>query len=96
MVSRLLELEAKVVQIQLFIWVSLRYLISVDQQDLGHLQTLLWFPIVLNFRTFLSVDFIYSVYPCSIETSRGSILILWSFYTMFTLCPFETKRGRIC
>jgi hypothetical protein len=42
---------------------------------------------------FLSVDFIYSTYPCSIETSWGSILILWSFYTLFTLCPFETKRG---
>lgn len=32
--SRLLELEAEVVQIQLFIRISLRYLISVDQQDL--------------------------------------------------------------
>jgi hypothetical protein len=42
---------------------------------------------------FLSVDFVYSVYPCPVETSRGSILLLWSFYTMFTLCPFETKRG---
>jgi hypothetical protein len=30
--SRLPELEAKVVQIQLFIRISLRYLISVDQQ----------------------------------------------------------------
>jgi hypothetical protein len=33
-------------------------------------------PIVLNFRTFLFVDFIYSVYPCPDETSRGSILLL--------------------
>jgi len=32
--SRLLELEAEVVQIQPFIRISLRYLISVDQQDL--------------------------------------------------------------
>jgi hypothetical protein len=32
--SRLLELEAEVVQIQLFIRISLRYLISVDHQDL--------------------------------------------------------------
>jgi hypothetical protein len=78
MVSRLQELEAEVVQIQLFIRFSLCYLISVDQQD---------------FRMFLSVDFIYSVYPCSVETSRGSILILWSFYTLFTLFPFETKGG---
>jgi hypothetical protein len=34
MVSRLQELEAEVVQIHLFIRFSLRYLISVDQQDL--------------------------------------------------------------
>jgi hypothetical protein len=60
---------------------------------LGHLQTLLYFPFVLDYRTFLSMDFIYSVYPCPIETSRGSILLLWSFYTLFTLCPFETKQG---
>jgi hypothetical protein len=32
--SQLPELEAEVVQIQLFIRISLRYLISVDQQDL--------------------------------------------------------------
>jgi hypothetical protein len=32
--SQLSELEAEVVQIQLFIRVALRYLISVDQQDL--------------------------------------------------------------
>jgi hypothetical protein len=32
--SRLHELEADVVQIHLFIRISLRYLISVDQQDL--------------------------------------------------------------
>jgi hypothetical protein len=32
--SRLSELEAEVVQIQLFIRISLCYLISVDQQDL--------------------------------------------------------------
>jgi hypothetical protein len=74
--SQLPELEAKVVQIQLLIRFSLRSLISVDQQDLvlggfcssllGHFQTLLYFAIVLDFITFLSVDFIYSVYPCLI------------------------------
>jgi hypothetical protein len=32
--SRLPKLEAEVVQIQLFIRISLHYLISVDQQDL--------------------------------------------------------------
>jgi hypothetical protein len=60
---------------------------------LGHLQTLLYFPSVLDFRMSLSVDFVYSIYPCSVETSRESILLMWSFYTLFTLCPFETKRG---
>jgi hypothetical protein len=104
--SRVSELEAEVVQIQHFIRISLHYLILVDQQDLilggflfpllGHLQTLLYFPIVLDFKTFLSVDFVYSVYPCTVETSRGSILLLWSFYILFTLCPFVTKRGSIC
>jgi len=34
LVSQLLELEPEVVQIQLFIEISLRYLILVDQQDL--------------------------------------------------------------
>jgi hypothetical protein len=32
--SRLSELEAEVVQIQPFVQISLRYLISVDQQEL--------------------------------------------------------------
>jgi len=51
--------EAEVVQIQLFIRFALRYLISMDQQDLvlgGFL--FLYFPIVLDFRTFLSMDII--------------------------------------
>jgi hypothetical protein len=39
------------------------------------------------------VDFVYSIYPCPVETSRESILLLWSSYTLFTLCPFETKMG---
>jgi hypothetical protein len=66
--SQLSEVEAEVVQIQLFIRFALCYLISVDQQDLvlggflflflGHLQTFLYFPIVLDFRKFLSVDII--------------------------------------
>jgi len=43
--SRLPELEPEVVQIQLFIRISLRYLISVDQQDLvlgGFFVPLFW------------------------------------------------------
>jgi hypothetical protein len=74
--SRLPKLEAEVVQIQPFIQISLRYLISVDQEDLelggffcssllGHLQTLLYFPIVLDFRTFLSIDIITLFIPLS-------------------------------
>jgi len=77
--SRLPDLEAEVVQIQPFVQLSPRYLISVDQWDsvlggffcsslLGHLKTLLYFPFVLDYKTFLSVDFIYSVYPCPVET----------------------------
>jgi hypothetical protein len=104
--SRLPDLEAEVVQILPFVRLSLRYFISVDQQDsilgglfcsslVSHLQTLLYFPFVLDYRMFLSVDFIYSVYPCSVKTSRGSILLLLSFYTLFTICPFETKMGSI-
>jgi hypothetical protein len=52
--SRLPELEAEVVQIQLFIWFALRYLISVDQQDLvlgGFL--FLFLAICKRFSTFL-------------------------------------------
>jgi hypothetical protein len=62
--SRLPELEAEVVQIQL-LRISLRYLISriwyledFCSSLLGHLQTFLYFPIVLDFRKFLSVDII--------------------------------------
>jgi hypothetical protein len=63
--SRLPELEAEVIQIQLLIWFALRYLISriwyledFCSSLSGHLQTFLYFPIVLDFRKFLSVDII--------------------------------------
>jgi hypothetical protein len=42
---------------------------------------------------FWSMDFKYFVYPCSIETSRGSILILWSFYTYLPFVPLRQKLG---
>jgi hypothetical protein len=104
--SRLPELDAKLVQIQpfhgflsvtWFQWISrIWYLEDLCSSLLGHLQTLLYFPIVLDFRMFLSVDFIYFVYPCLVETSRGSIFITMVFLILcFTLCPFETKRGSI-
>jgi hypothetical protein len=60
---------------------------------LGYLQILLYFPFVLDFRTFLSVDYIYSVYPCLVETLRGSILLLWSFHTLFSFVPLRQKWG---
>jgi hypothetical protein len=102
--SRLPKLEAEVVQIQAFVQISPRYLISVGSAGFDTLRIfvpLFWatcrlftiIPIVLDFRMFLRVNFIYSVYPCPVKTSRGSILLLWSFYTLFTLCPFETKMG---
>jgi hypothetical protein len=59
------------------------YLEDFCSSLLGHLQTLLYFPTVLDFRNVF-------------ETSRGSILLLRYFYTLFTLCPIETKRGSIC
>jgi hypothetical protein len=85
------SLEDKVVQILPFVLGGL-FCCSL----VGHLQTLLYFPFVLDYRTFFPVDFMYYVYPCPVETSRGSILLLWSIYTLFTHCPFETKRGSIC
>jgi len=51
-------------------------------------------PIFFGFwNVFVCKFYIYSIYPYPVETSRGSIFLLWSFYTLFTLCPFETKRG---
>jgi hypothetical protein len=62
--SRLPELEAEVVQIQPLM-ISLRYLISkiwyledFCSSLLGHFQTFLYSPIILDFRKFLSVDII--------------------------------------
>jgi hypothetical protein len=104
---RLPELEAEVVQIQPFCTAFSLLLDFSESTGFGTWRIfvpLFWVTCRL-FSTFLlfwiierffSVDFIYSIYPCQVETSRGSILLMWSFYTMFTLCPFETKRGSIC
>jgi hypothetical protein len=103
-VSWLSELEAKVVQIQSFVRISLRYLISVDQRDsilggffcsslLGHLQTLLNFPFVLDYRTFLSVDVITLFTLVLLRHLRGVIYVWFFSLLCFTLCPFVTKRG---
>jgi hypothetical protein len=60
---------------------------------LGHLQTLLYFPIVLGFRTFLSVDII-TVYLCPCETLRGSDFCV-DFITLFTLVLLRPLGGVI-
>jgi len=101
--SRLPELEAEVVQIQIFIRISLRYLISVDQPDLvledfcssllGLLQTLLYFPIVLDFRMFFVCGYYYSVYPCTSETLRGSNCCVVFLITLFYPLSLCDKKG---
>jgi hypothetical protein len=50
-------------------------------------------PIVLDFRTFLFVNFLYSVYPCPVETSRGSILWLWFSYSVLPFALLRQKGG---
>jgi hypothetical protein len=90
--SRLPELEAEVVEIQLFKRISLRYLISVDQQDLvlggffcfsllGHLQTHLYFPIVLDFRTFFSVDII-TLFTLILLRHLGGVIFGFYYYSV--------------
>jgi hypothetical protein len=82
--SRLLELEVEVAQIQLFVRISLHHLLSVDQQDLvlgGFLflsfgplpDSSLLFLFVLDFRTFLSVDFIYTLFTLVLLKHQGRV-----------------------
>jgi hypothetical protein len=60
---------------------------------LGHLQTLLYFPIVLDFRTFLSMDII-TLFTFVLLRHLGGVIFVWFFFLLcFTLCPFVTKRG---
>jgi hypothetical protein len=71
--SWLPELEAEVVQIQIFIRISLCYLISVDQQDLelggflflsfGPLVDLSLFSYCFGFLNIFVYGYYYSVYP---------------------------------
>jgi hypothetical protein len=49
--------------------------------------------IIFGFYKFLFVDFIYFVYPCPSEASRGSILCLWILYTLFTLVLLRHQGG---
>jgi hypothetical protein len=53
---------------------------------------LLQFPFCSDFGNVFGF-YLYSVYPCIVETLRGSICGFSN--TLFTLCPFETKRGTI-
>jgi len=104
--SQLPELEAEVGQIHLFVRISLRHLFSVDQQDLvlgwflflSFGATCIHFSLSLLFFWILELfvwNFIYSVYPCPVETLRGSILCLWFFYTLFPFVLLRQKGGSI-
>jgi uncharacterized membrane protein len=59
----------------------------------GHLQTLLFLPFVLDYRKFLCVDFIYSVYTCPVETSRGVFYYCGLFILCLPLVPLRQKWG---
>jgi hypothetical protein len=60
---------------------------------LGHLQDFLYFPIVLDFRKFMSVDIITLFTLVLLRPIRG-VIVVWFFSLLcFTLCPFVTKRG---
>jgi hypothetical protein len=83
--SRLPELEAEVVQIQP-LRISLRYLISriwyledLCSSLLGYLQTFLYFPIVLNFRKFMSVDII-TLFTLVLLRPLGEVIVVWFFF----------------
>jgi hypothetical protein len=56
---------------------------------LGHLQTLLYFPIVLDFRTFFSVDII-TLFTLVVQRHLGGV-----FFFHYSILPFVTKMGVI-
>jgi hypothetical protein len=59
---------------------------------LGHLQTLLYFPIVLDFKTFLFADII-TLFTLVLLRHLGGVIFVWFFFLIyFTLCPFVTKK----
>jgi hypothetical protein len=82
MVSRIQELEAEVVQIQLFIQFSLCYLISVDQQDLvlGRIFVPLFWATCRLFSSFLLFWILER-------------FCLWILYTLFTLVLLRHQGG---
>jgi hypothetical protein len=90
--TRLLELETKVAQIQLIVQIYLRHLLSVDQQDLVHGGFLLLpLSVVLQTSDYLGYLQTLLYYPYYFLDFRT--FCLWFFNTLFTHCPFETKRG---
>jgi hypothetical protein len=75
----------------------------VDQQDsilggflflsFGPLADFSLFPIVLDFRKFLSVDII-TLFTLVLLRPLGGVIVVWFFSLLyFTLFPFVTKRG---
>jgi hypothetical protein len=69
------------------------YLEDLCSSLLGHLQTFLYSPIVLDFRKFLSVDII-TLFTLVLLRHWGGVIVAWFFSLLSsTLCPFVTKRG---
>jgi hypothetical protein len=67
-----------------------------DTWSLGHLQTLLYFPIVLNFRTFLFVDNITLFTLVLLRSIRGVIFVVFGFYySVLSFVPLWQKGGVI-
>lgn len=100
--SKLPDLEAEVVQIQLFIRISLHYLISVDQQDLvlgeflflsfGLLADSSLFSYCFGFQNNFVCGYYYSIYPVLLRHLGGVIFVWFFFLLCFNLCPFVTKK----
>jgi hypothetical protein len=67
---------------------------------LGYFQTLLFIPVICGLLELSIWDLIYFVYPCPVETSRGSILLLWNSQTgsllVFVLAAFCLTKSLLC
>jgi hypothetical protein len=62
---------------------------------LGHLRTLLYFLIVLDYRTFFFCGLYYSVYPGPSETFRGSNFLGLIFITLVYPLSHCAKKGGV-